>query len=92
MEIWLTEGMFGEKTENIFCCSDKDAADLVLGVCDEWKKSADKSKYKVEKYSRFVFKENDEVAIDFGDYRYFLLITGKDACKAVNKALYGKKK
>ena len=34
---------------------------------------ANKKKYKIESYDRFIFGKN-EIAIDFGDYMYFLLV------------------
>ena len=36
---------------------------------------ANKKKYKIESYDRLIFWKN-EIAIDFGDYMYFLLVDG----------------
>ena len=59
MKLYLTKGMFGDKLETIGAETEND--------------DANKKKYKIESYDRLIFGKN-EIAIDFGDYMYFLLV------------------
>ena len=63
---------------------------IAIDACILWKSRANPGKYRIAKYSRYIFEKSDNVAIDFGDYSSFLLITGKNACEAVHNALYRK--
>jgi len=73
VKMWLTRGMFGEKTELI---TETDNAKTVLERLFMWKNDENvKQRYKVEKYDRIIFGE-DSVAFDFGDYSWFILVEG----------------
>ena len=88
VEVWLTKGLFGEKTEKIADAADgKEAIAALRG----WKNSeASRDVYKVEKYDRFLFGE-DGVAVDFGDYATFVLFVGEGVKEQINKAFsFGK--
>lgn len=83
MEVWLTKGLFGEKTEKIADVEDGEGA---LAALRGWKNGeAAKSRYKVEKYDRFLFGE-DSVAVDFGDYSTFVLMSGGGAPGMIKEA------
>lgn len=83
MKLKLTLQMDGNVIETI--AESNDIGELTQAA-DDWKK-ANISKYKVEPYSRMIFKKDDgKVVIDFGDYVYFLLIEGITDWSAVEKA------
>ena len=85
MEVWLTRGMFGEKSEKL--AGDAKTGAEALAAIHEWKnREAGKGAYKVERYDRFLFGE-EGVAVDFGDYSSFFLITGPGAKAEISKAL-----
>lgn len=88
MEVWLTKGLFGEKTEKIADVEDGEGA---LAALRGWKDGeAAKSRYKVEKYDRFLFGE-DGVAVDFGDYATFVLFVGEGVKEQIGRAFsFGK--
>lgn len=76
MEMWLTRGMFGEKAELV--AEETGDSKRVLERLFMWKNDEDNRKrYKIEPYDRIVFGENG-IAVDFGDYTWFMLITGAD--------------
>ena len=84
MKLKLTLQMDGNIIETI--AESNNIGELIQAV-DDWKQ-ANISKYKVEPYSRMIFKKDDgKVVIDFGDYAYFLLIDGIADWSAVEKAL-----
>ena len=86
MELWLTKGIFGEKTEKI---ADAETGREALAALAEWKKRPDvRAAYKVEPYDRVLFGE-EGAAVDFGDYSTFALIEGPDARRDVEAALPG---
>ena len=72
MKLYLTKGMFGDKLETIGAETEnvKNIIKHIFG----WKNDdANKKKYKIESYDRLIFGKN-KIAIDFGDYMYFLLV------------------
>lgn len=74
MEMWLTKGMFGDKTELV--APETDSVKTVFEKLYMWKHNpANEARYKIERYDRMVFREG-EMAIDFGDYSSFMLVTG----------------
>ena len=75
MEIWLTEGLNGRKTELIAAV---DTAEEAREVVDFWKEEAAKgNQYRVEEYNRILgTDEGNTVAIDFGDHSWFISIEG----------------
>lgn len=75
MEVWLTFHMFGEKIEKIADCSSiDDAMNKIMG----WKQNnIDNNLYKIEKYDRIIYGKEKGIAVDFGDYSYFMLILSK---------------
>ena len=76
MEMWLTKGMFGDKEKLI--AEDTEDPKKVFKALFAWKNdAANKKRYKIEQYDRFVFGEGG-VAIDFGDYARFMLVAGDD--------------
>ena len=89
MKLKLTLQMDGNVIETI--AESNDIGDLTTAA-DVWKKS-NINKYKVEPYSRMIFKKDDgKVVIDFGDYVYFLLIEGITDWSAVEKHMCSDKK
>ena len=85
MKLKLTLQMDGNIIETI--AESNDIGELTQAA-DDWKK-ANISKYKVEPYSRMIFKKDDgKVVIDFGDYLYFLLIEGITDWSAVEKHVF----
>ena len=84
MEVWLTKGLFGEKTEKI---ADGAAnGEQALSAFRAWKNAEkDTGRYKIERYDRFLFGE-DSVAVDFGDYSAFALITGEGAVEEIKRS------
>lgn len=84
MKLKLTMQMDGNVIETIAESNDFD--ELTQAIID-WK-TANVNKYKVEPYSRMIFKKEDgKVVIDFGDYVYFLLIEGITDWSAVEQML-----
>ena len=84
MEVLLTDGMFG-KGDKI---AGAETGEQALAAIYEWKKrESPKNRYKVEKYDRFIFGEDGSVAVDFGDYSSFFLITGPNAKAEIQKVL-----
>ena len=76
MEMWLTKGMFGDKEKLIV--ENTENPKKVLEKLYMWKNDENNRKrYKIERYDRFVFGENG-TAIDFGDYAWFMLVTGEN--------------
>lgn len=74
--MWLTKGMFGDKTELI--AEETSSPKEILEKLFAWKNDgANRKRYKIEQYDRMIFGE-DGVAIDFGDYSWFMLITGEN--------------
>ena len=89
MKLKLTLQMDGNVIETI---SESNDIGELTQAADDWKKS-NISKYKVEPYSRMIFKKDDgKVVIDFGDYVYFLLIEGITDWSAVEKHMCSDKK
>ena len=83
MKLKLTLQMDGNVVETIAESNDFSS---LMQAADLWKK-VNVNKYKVEPYSRMIFKKDDgKVVIDFGDYVYFLLIEGITDWSAVEKA------
>ena len=84
MEMWLTKGMFGEKVELV--AEETDSVKTVMERLFMWKSDeTNRRRYKIERYDRMLFGE-EGVAVDFGDYSWFMLITGKGS-DAVAKEL-----
>jgi len=78
MEMWLTKGMFGKKAELV--AGETDNVKSVMEKLFMWKNDeANRTRYKVEPYDRLVFGGEKGVAVDFGDYSWFMLITGEGA-------------
>lgn len=76
--MWLTKGMFGEKTELVV--EKTDSVKSVMEGLFMWKSDdANRARYKIERYDRLVFGGEKGVAVDFGDYSWFMLITGEGA-------------
>ena len=74
MKLYLTKGMFGDKLETIG--AETENAKNIIEHIFGWKNDdANKKKYKIESYDRLIFGKN-KIAIDFGDYMYFLLVDG----------------
>lgn len=72
--MWLTKGMFGDKKELI--AESTGNPKKILEKLYVWKNDeSNRKRYKIERYDRMVFGE-DGVAIDFGDYSWFMLVTG----------------
>ena len=72
-EVWLTRRMFGEKLEKIAECCSLGEAETAISV---WKKAhKGDPEYKIEEYDRIIQGGGRGVAVDFGDYSYFMLIT-----------------
>ena len=89
MKLKLTLQMDGNVIETI--AESNDFGELTQAA-DVWKKS-NINKYKVEPYSRMIFKKDDgKVVIDFGDYVYFLLIEGITDWSVVEKHMCSDKK
>lgn len=89
MKLKLTLQMDGNVIETI--AESNDIGELTQAA-DVWKKS-NINKYKVEPYSRMIFKKDDgKVVIDFGDYVYFLLIEGITDWSVVEKHMCSDKK
>ena len=73
MNLNLTKGMDGDLVEEI---ATSDDISVLMVAMQKWK-DKNKGNYKIEPYSRFLFhKEDGKLVIDFGDYGYFLLISG----------------
>lgn len=73
MDLKLTHQMDGDVVEVIATSNDITA---LMAAAQKWR-DKNKETYKVEPYSRFLFhKEDGKLVIDFGDYSYFLLISG----------------
>jgi len=79
MRMFMTDGMFGRCLEQIG--PETDDPKKILAELQEWKSSEmNKRFYKIEPYDRFTFKDSHhEMAIDFGDYSTFMLVTGADS-------------
>lgn len=89
MKLKLTLKMDGNIIETI---AESNDIDELTQAADDWKKS-NINKYKVEPYSRMIFKKDDgKVVIDFGDYVYFLLIEGITDWSVVEKHMCSDKK
>lgn len=72
--MWLTKGMFGDK--KLLVSENTDNSKRILEKLYMWKNDeANTKRYRIEPYDRMVFGENG-VAIDFGDYAWFMLVTG----------------
>ena len=74
MEMWLTKGMFGDRDTLIA----EDTADSkkIIEKLFMWKNDGrNRRRYKIEQYDRMIFGK-EGVAIDFGDYTWFMLVTG----------------
>ena len=80
IDIFLTKQLFGEKLEKIAEVTDEadKLLDSVMNKIDKFKDdSENKKKYRIEPYNRLLYSsENTDIAIDFGDYQYFLLVVG----------------
>ena len=89
MKLKLTLQMDGNVVETIAESNDFSS---LMQVVNLWKK-VNVNQYKVEPYSRMIFKKDDgKVVIDFGDYAYFLLIEGITDWSAVEKHICSDKK
>ena len=89
MKLKLTLPMDGNVVENIAESNDFSS---LMQAANLWKK-VNVNQYKVEPYSRMIFKKDDgKVVIDFGDYVYFLLIEGITDWSAVKKCMCSDKK
>ena len=89
MKLKLTLQMDGNVVENIAESNDFSS---LMQAANLWKK-VNVNQYKVEPYSRMIFKKDDgKVVIDFGDYVYFLLIEGITDWSAVEKHMCSDKK
>lgn len=78
--------MFGEKTELV--AEETESVKTVMEKLFMWKSDEDnRRRYRIERYDRMVFGE-EGVAVDFGDYAWFMLIVGKGA-ENVGKELAG---
>lgn len=89
MKLKLTMQMDGNVVENIAQSNDFSS---LMQAANLWKK-VNVNQYKVEPYSRMIFKKDDgKVVIDFGDYVYFLLIEGITDWSAVEKHMCSDKK
>ena len=89
MKLKLTLQMDGNVVENIAESNDFSS---LMQAANLWKK-VNVNQYKVEPYSRMIFKKDDgKVVIDFGDYVYFLLIEGITDWSAVEKCMCSDKK
>lgn len=85
MELWLTKGLFGEKTEKL---AETECAKTVLERIFAWKHDdGNRKAYKMENYDRMLFDpKRNETAVDFGDYSTFMLIAG-DGSQDIMKEL-----
>lgn len=71
MEITLTRGIDGKKVgRRIGKASTPEKAWKIIDAFKE----AHKQDYKIEPYTRILKIDSRKIAIDFGDYSYFLLI------------------
>lgn len=74
MKLYLTKGMFGDRLEQIG--DETKNVKTILEYIFGWKNNDEhRHQYKIENFDRFVFGKN-EIAIDFGDYKTFMLIDG----------------
>lgn len=74
MKLYLTEGMFGKKIKQI--STESDVPKTILEKVFNWVHDKENMKnYRMTRYNRFISHET-EIAIDFGDYSFFLLIDG----------------
>lgn len=74
MIIELTKGMLGDVVEQIGQAATVEDANAIVQA---WKDN-NKDKYRVEPYFRILFYDDERaIAIDFGDYAYFIAIKCK---------------
>jgi len=75
MKLQLTKGMFGDVIGQIG--DETDNVKTILEHIFNWKSDENNRRhYKVETYDRLLFDDkNNQIAIDFGDYATFMLIT-----------------
>jgi len=78
MRLFLTDGMFGRCLEQIG--PEFNSFQEAMTELQSWKNSEmNKKLYKIEEYDRMISnKKKNETAIDFGDYKYFMLVTGSE--------------
>lgn len=68
--------MFGKKIEQIG--EESENAKKIFEYVFYWKNDEEnRKKFKIEPYDRLIFRDN-EIAVDFGDYYTFMLITDVD--------------
>ena len=83
MTLKLTKGMDGKPVQTI---SESDDIKTLFAAAFDWKKQ-NSAKYKIERYSRYLFDENsNKLIVDFGDYMYFFLIDGISDWNSVKSA------
>lgn len=71
--IYLTKHMGGEKISKIGEASTReDVFKVVSKFTTEMK---DTNQYRITPYFRYIFAENGDTYVDFGDYTYFLMIS-----------------
>lgn len=76
MKLYLTNHMFGDRIKQIGDETENVKTILEHVYC--WKNDEENRKnFKIEPYDRLIFKDT-EIAIDFGDYCTFMLITDVD--------------
>lgn len=76
MKLYLTNGMFAGEALIEEIGTETSDVKKVLEHIFGWKNDEEnRRKYKIEPYDRFIFDEkNHQIAIDFGDYRSFMLV------------------
>lgn len=76
MRLYLTKGMFGERLEQIG--DETQEVKKIIEHIYNWKNNDDhKRQYKIESFDSLTFGKG-EIAVDFGDYKTFMLIDGID--------------
>ena len=80
MKLYLTEGMFAGDMLIKEIGSETSETKKILEHIFNWKNDEENRKrFKIESYDRFVFdNKSHQIAVDFGDYRNFMLITDVD--------------